>query len=265
MEPLARDNPTVAGYQSQVGATLSQMATLDMSAHRFLKARDRLKSAIDFQKRALAAHPSDPLFRQFLKYHFSESKLVAVGLEDAEMVEEARQGLAEVATSDPASAPLNNRFAAVVGDMDSVEVEELLTLGEFGYDTMRYSAATRMFAAAIEQDPLLADDRNTQVAYNAACCAALASAGEGLDEPIPDDAGKALLRGQALAWLQAELDRWESFAQMHPEQSETLEQTLLHWQKDPDLRSIREPDKLSKLSENERRKWEGLWQRVNAR
>ena len=62
------------------------------------------------------------------------------------------------------------------------------------YDTKRYAAAARLWAEALEADPTLADDRRAQHRYNAACAAALAAAGQGEDDPKPDDAARAALR-----------------------------------------------------------------------
>ena len=48
-----------------------------------------------------------------------------------------------------------------------------------------------------EADPKLAADRRAQPRYNAACAAALASVGKGIDEPAPDESAKVKLRAQA--------------------------------------------------------------------
>ena len=59
-----------------------------------------------------------------------------------------------------------------------------------------------------QADPKLGDDRRAGHRYNAACAAALAGAGQGKDDPQPDDAAQAKLRGQALDWLKAERAAW---------------------------------------------------------
>jgi hypothetical protein len=38
-----------------------------------------------------------------------------------------------------------------------------------------------------------------------------------------------------------------------------VQQTLQHWQKDPDLDSVRGKEALAKLSEAERAAWQQLW------
>ncbi len=66
------------------------------------------------------------------------------------------------------------------------------------YDTKRFAAAARLWAEALAADPKLGDDRRDNHRYNAACAAALAGCGRGADDPRPDDAARARLRGQAL-------------------------------------------------------------------
>ena len=63
-------------------------------------------------------------------------------------------------------------------------------LANFCYDSKRYAAAARVWSEAMEADPKLVDDRQAQHRYNAAC-AALAAAGQGIDDPPPNDDGRA--------------------------------------------------------------------------
>ena len=114
-------------------------------------------------------------------------------------------------------------------------------------------------------DPKLGDDRQDRHRYNAACAAALAGCGQGTDDPKPDDAARAGLRGQALDWLKAERAAWAKVLDVGGPQSRPLvQQTLQHWQADTDLAGVRDADALAKLPESERDAWRSLWAEVDA-
>ena len=111
---------------------------------------------------------------------------------------------------------------------------EGLAFAQMAYDRKRFAAAARFWAEALASDPKLGDDRQTQPRYNAACAAALAAAGQGKDEPTPDDAAKARLRQQALDWLKAELTVWTKLLESGPPQARpAIVQTLQHWKRTP--------------------------------
>ena len=98
------------------------------------------------------------------------------------------------------------RLPAVLrGDDKPADNAERVTFAQMAYDRKHVTAAARLFALALESDPKLGDDRQTQLRYNAACAAALAAAGEDKDDPPSNDAAKGKLRRQALGWLHAEL------------------------------------------------------------
>jgi hypothetical protein len=54
-----------------MGATLNNLATIELVANRFGAARDRLRPAVDWQRKALAFDPNHPTYRQFLAAHLS--------------------------------------------------------------------------------------------------------------------------------------------------------------------------------------------------
>ena len=123
-------------------------------------------------------------------------------------------------------------------------------------------SAVRWFGEALDRDPTLAENRQTQLAYNAACVAALAGSGQGVDDLPPDEMTETKLRGQALAWLQAELDRWTQLVESaKPEQCQLVVRTLAHWQTDSDLSGVR-GDAIEKLPDSEREAWRALWSAV---
>ena len=80
---------------------------------------------------------------------------------------------------------------------------------------------------------------------------ALAGAGNGTDEPKPDEAARAKLREQAFAWLKAELSALtRPLASADARARAGIMQNLVHWQADPDLAGVRDTHALEKLLES---------------
>ncbi len=151
------------------------------------------------------------------------------------------------------------------GDDGPRDAAERLGFAQLCYDGGLYAAAARFWAEALAADPKLGDDRQAGHRYNAACAAALAAAGQGTDDPKPDDAARAGLRGQALGWLKAERAAWAKLLDAGDSQSRPLvQQTLQHWQADSDLAGVRDTGALAKLPESERVAWRSLWAEVDA-
>ena len=141
----------------------------------------------------------------------------ARGLGDSEGVAEAERELAKLRDSDPAMVALDARLSAIIrGDQQPKDNRERLQLAQRAYDKALHAAAAKLWADALDADPKLAEDRQAQHRYNAACAAALAGCGQGKDDPAPDDAAKAKLREQARAWLQAELAAWTKLVESGP-------------------------------------------------
>ena len=262
-ERLARERPGLPDLASGVGATLNNMATIELDRRHFGEARTRLLAAIDWQKKALAANPNDRQYRQFLANHLTNMIKAAGGLKDAKGAGEARRELDELKASDPRFAALDTRLAAVLKGEVPKNNPERLALAERAYDTGRRSAAARLWAEAFESDRTLADNRQVQHRYNAACAAALAGCGKTQDDPAPDEAARANSRAEARAWLDAELPVWTKLvASAKPEQRAAIAETLEHWQVDRDLAGVREPEAINALPEPERAGWRELWTNV---
>jgi hypothetical protein len=110
-----------------------------------------------------------------------------------------------------------------------------------------------------------AADLTKQHRYNAACAAALAGCGQGLDAGSIGDEERARLRQQALDWLRADLDRWRKLLEGDSADVRAkVVKTLKHWQTDSDLSGVRDPGApgLAKLPEAEREAWGKLWAEV---
>jgi serine/threonine protein kinase/TolA-binding protein/soluble cytochrome b562 len=93
-ETLARDHPESPDFASGVGATLNNMALIDLAEKRFDAARARLRQAVAWQRRALAANADHPTYRRFLTNHLRSLIRAAEGLGDADAAAEARRELA---------------------------------------------------------------------------------------------------------------------------------------------------------------------------
>jgi hypothetical protein len=127
------------------------------------------------------------------------------------------------------------------------------------------ASSARLYGEALGNNPKLADDRQAEHRYNAACAASLAASDQGKDVPSPDDAAKAKLRQQAREWLQAELAAWTKILDTGPaEMKAKVAPTLQHWKEDADLVGIREEKPLAKLPEEERATWQAFWAEVEA-
>jgi tetratricopeptide (TPR) repeat protein len=123
-----------------------------------------------------------------------------------------------------------------------------------------YAAAARLYAAAFKLRPALAGDVAKGYRYDAACYAALAAAGKGLDSQKPDAQQRITLRAQALDWLRADLEAFAGQARAgHVPSLLLMLDRLAHWQKDADLASVREPAALSLLPAPEHTAWKNLW------
>jgi tetratricopeptide (TPR) repeat protein/serine/threonine protein kinase len=140
-----------------------------------------------------------------------------------------------------------------------------LALIQMCHNRQRNAAAAKLSASAFAADPKLADDMKLQHRYNAACYAALAAAGKGIDAGELDDKERAHFRQQALEWLRADLTHWTLQATSDkPEERNLAQQRMKHWQEDSDLTGVRDKDALAKLPAEERVAWEKLWAEVAA-
>jgi tetratricopeptide (TPR) repeat protein len=152
------------------------------------------------------------------------------------------------------------------GDYKPATNDERLALAELCYLRKLYRTSASLSAEAFTADPSLADERQAQHRYNAACAAVLAASAQGQDEPPLelDEAAKAKLRKQAHDWLTAELVTWSKICESGPAQAKAFIFRMLdHWKQDPDLAGIRDAPELAKLTEAERKEWKALWADVD--
>jgi tetratricopeptide (TPR) repeat protein len=161
-------------------------------------------------------------------------------------------------------ARLEKQLPAVLkGEISPANNAERLTLAWIAGLKKQYHAAQGLYAEAFRREPARADQGPHR--YNAACAAALAAAGKGIDAGKLDDKEKARLRGQALTWLRAELAVGGKYLEKAtPAGRARIRRTLRHWQRDPDLAGVRGNKALAMLQETERAGWRKLWAEVEA-
>jgi hypothetical protein len=150
------------------------------------------------------------------------------------------------------------------GSAQPASAAERIELANLCLVKKRPGTAARFFADAFAAQPALAEDLKAGDRYNAACAAALADAGIGEGAAKTDDKERSRLRQQALDWLEADLKAWSHLlGQVKPQDRQTLQRTLQHWQRDPDLVSVRDVDALADLPAEERQAWQQLWADVD--
>jgi hypothetical protein len=263
-ERLARENPEMVRFASNLGGTLENMAIIDLDERREDDGLARLTRAIDWQRKALTASPRDPDYRRLMINHITRLIRATEGLARADEVDRARLELGVLEAGDPAKAALDVRLATVLKGQAPSDEAERLRLGYRAYERSLHSASARLLAEALANNPKLGDDRKAQHLYNAACAASLAASSHGTDGALPDDAAKAKFRNQAREWLRAELTLWAKVLDVGPAEMKTnVAPTLRHWKADADLVSIRDEKKLTKLPEEERIALKTLWHNVD--
>ena len=161
------------------------MAMIDLAAKRFHEARDKLRRAIHSQKKALAASPRHPTYRQFLRNHLINLINAAKGLGNDGEARAAQRELEELAASDPARIAIDARLAAVTRGEPPKDNRERLQLAGRAYEKQLHATSARLYGAVLQADPKLAGDRQAQHRYNAACAAALAAAAATTTPTLP--------------------------------------------------------------------------------
>ncbi|MGH7170897.1 MAG: hypothetical protein ACRELG_11515, partial [Gemmataceae bacterium] len=128
-----------------------------------------------------------------------------------------------------------------------------------------YAVAVRFYRDAFSAQPKQADDLIVQHRYNAACAAALAGCGRGVDADKLELKERARLRQQALDWIQADLKAYRQVMEKSAGKAgPAIAQQMQHWLQDADFAGVRGEEALAKLPESERAEWQKLWATVAA-
>jgi len=137
-------------------------------------------------------------------------------------------------------------------------------MGEFCLEEGRYLRALEYYRLALELDPEVAMSPYAFARYNAACCAALASAGRGVEGAGLDPAERRRLGRQALAWLREEAAGMERALEEGSRSAADLSWELKRWFADADLDPLRPEHPDCVLEEEDRAALEELWHSVRA-
>jgi superkiller protein 3 len=158
---------------------------------------------------------------------------------------------------------LDRKLPAILkGKVQPTDVAERLDLASIccRAGKQRYAVAARFFAEAFEAQPALADDLQRGCRYSAACAAALAGCGRGMDAADLGDEERTRLREQALRWLRADLNAWHEQRGRESDKIRPLVvKTLQHWMLDTDLTGVRSSEGLARLPEAEQQRWREFW------
>ncbi|MBI1902588.1 MAG: tetratricopeptide repeat protein [Planctomycetia bacterium] len=157
---------------------------------------------------------------------------------------------------------LESKLADILsGKAQPADNNERLDSATACYYQRRYASCARFSHDAFAADPKLADNLHAGNRYTAACAAALAAAGQGVDAGNLAEDERMSLRQQALDWLRADLAQLaKTFEGGKPDDQKFVADSLRHWQTDRDLASVREPEQIQKLSAEERAAWEKFWE-----
>jgi tetratricopeptide (TPR) repeat protein/tRNA A-37 threonylcarbamoyl transferase component Bud32 len=153
--------------------------------------------------------------------------------------------------------------ALVQGKAQASGPAEPLRLAQFCRKYRRYSSAVRLYSVALADQPQFVGDLTQEHAYQAACAATLAAAGQGFEAAPTTEKEQADFRQQALRWLRTDLTLRKT--QIEKGLSSILALTdiqLPRWQIDPALAKVREAKELATLPREEQQTWQQLWEEV---
>jgi serine/threonine-protein kinase len=158
-------------------------------------------------------------------------------------------------------AELDERLPALLAGTDRpVNDGEWLGFARVCELKQRFAAAAGLYAEVFAARPGLAADPRAGHRYNGACAAAQAGCGQGVDATGLSTGDRLRWRRQALTWLRADLGALTDLLDKGPPQARlVVQQNLRHWQYDPDLAGLRDPEALNRLPEAERQAWTRLW------
>ncbi|MFO0957036.1 MAG: serine/threonine-protein kinase [Isosphaeraceae bacterium] len=260
---LAEAHPDVPDYANTLGFSWDNMAAIDLTAARYAEALEKFRQADPWHKKALAANPRHARYRRFYESHQAGLIRALRGLNLGDEADLAEGELAEFRLNDPRFEALDRRLQAVEQGGEPADNAERLAMAQRAYDKGHYASAARLWSEAFEADQGLADRRSPQHRYNAACAAALAADGRGIDPPARDE--RARLRSRALDWLKSERAAWTKALEAGAAQARVeVAKTLRYWGMDSDLMSVRDQEPLARLAEPEQVEWRAFWESVAA-
>ena len=209
-----------------------------------LRQKGQTDAAIASLKKAIELDPKNANSHHSLGHALEENGHFDAAVASFKKAIELDSNLAHVRTdlakAQRLAAAQEKLPAFLKGDFKPTTSDERLGLIDLCMIKNLYRTSAGLFADAFAADAKLADDLDFH-RYNAACCAALAAAGQGKDAAKLDEPEKARLRKQALDWLRAELVKWTEIIDSGSaaDRSAVLVQ-LKHLPEDSDLAGIRD-------------------------
>src|SRR5262249_50876226 len=152
------------------------------------------------------------------------------------------------------------------GEAPPADAQRRIGLAEFCimYKRLPLTALGLWTGVFADGFPRAEQDRAIQM-YNAACAAAMAASGDGLDVAPLSDADRARWRKQALDWLRAALEVWGKRVEKGTAADcAAIEKRMKNWQKENELDCLRDEGALALLPAAERELWRKLWTDVAA-
>jgi Tfp pilus assembly protein PilF len=154
--------------------------------------------------------------------------------------------------------------AFLTGEARPKDVREQLDIAQTCFNKQLYGAAARFFEQAFRRDPGRTDDQIAAHRTLAARAAVLAGCGSGTDDPPSDPPARARGRGQALAWLRADLEAWAKVVATGTAEDQNRGRRALRlWRHHLDLAGVRSAEQLARLPTDEQEAWKKLWADVD--
>ncbi len=188
-------------------------------------------------------------------------KAIQLGRKDAA----ARQRLAEVERWRALLPRLDRVTAGKPPPVSAAEAAEFSNLARQPF-LKRYAASARLYARACAADRKYAEHAShSGRRSNAARAAVLAGCGEGADAPA-EDAARAALREQALAWLKADCKHLARRLDSGTAgDRKSVANRLSAWLTEKDLAGVRPGAARAGWSRAEAAEWDGFWSDVRSR
>ncbi|QDV91731.1 Serine/threonine-protein kinase PknB [Phycisphaerae bacterium RAS2] len=141
--------------------------------------------------------------------------------------------------------------------------ERLSLIGACEFRNLHHLTA-KLYSDAFDVDSALAENRQNDYRYNAACYAMMAATGARNNAVRLNDEERAMWRAKARQWLREELASWKRASANSPQVRELALKRIVNWKRDPDLAGLRESEPLERLNENELRECHLLWAEIDA-
>ncbi|HVJ82575.1 MAG TPA: protein kinase [Planctomycetia bacterium] len=161
----------------------------------------------------------------------------------------------------------DGQLAAMLrGEAPPAGADDRIGLAEFCVMYKRMPAtALRLWTELLSDKAAPSNDATAIQIYNAACAAAQAAAGDGLDAAKLGADERVRWRKQALVWLNSALGWWnQRVAKAEPAARAEIEKRMQRWQEATEFEFLRAESALAKLPETERGGWRRLWTDVAA-